>query len=196
MAYLRPRFLPRFDSGFRYQMKSGACLQADPALILCFAWINPYFASALAIASWKSRWSVKISFLYGFFFCLTERLMIAASTQTLTAKAKMAITPCMVGSAAPGRTAASITPSVYKTGSTANTPVSWNSGNTCANMHQIANVLARFWIQPPLFQKALAKVGASSSARPQYQACVGRLLYVYSKFQRSYTKISSPAVRE
>ena len=49
-------------------------------------------------------------------------------------------------------------------------------GKTCANMHQSASVLARFWIQPPLFQKKFATVGASSSARPQYHACVGRQL--------------------
>ena len=32
-----------------------------------------------------------------------------------------------------------------------------------------ARVFARFWIQPPLFHKAAAKVGARSSARPQYR---------------------------
>lgn len=43
-------------------------------------------------------------------------------------------------------------------------------------MHQMASVNARFWIQPPLFQKNAATVGASSRARPQYQECVGRQL--------------------
>ena len=57
-----------------------------------------------------------------------------------------------------------------------NTLLSWNRGNTWANMHHRARVLARFWIQPPLFQKWLAKVGASSRARPQYQKWVGRQL--------------------
>ena len=53
----------------------------------------------------------------------------------------------------------------------------WNWVNGIAgilNMHQTARVLARFWIQPPLFHRAAATVGASSRARPQYQAWVGR----------------------
>ena len=53
---------------------------------------------------------------------------------------------------------------------------SWKYGNTWANMHQMASVKARFWIQPPLFQIKAATVGASSSAKPQNQECVGRQL--------------------
>ena len=53
---------------------------------------------------------------------------------------------------------------------------SWKYGNTWANMHQIASVKARFWIQPPLFQIKAATVGASSSAKPQNQEWVGRQL--------------------
>ena len=52
--------------------------------------------------------------------------------------------------------------------------LSWNRGKTWANIHQVARVWARFWIQPPLFHSAAATVGASSRARPQYQAWVGR----------------------
>ena len=53
---------------------------------------------------------------------------------------------------------------------------SWKYGNTWANMHQMASVKARFWIQPPLFQIKAATVGASSSAKPQNQEWVGRQL--------------------
>ena len=53
---------------------------------------------------------------------------------------------------------------------------SWKYGNTWANMHQMASVKARFWIQPPLFQIKAAMVGASSSAKPQNQEWVGRQL--------------------
>ena len=53
---------------------------------------------------------------------------------------------------------------------------SWKYGNTWANMHQIASVKARFWIQPPLFQIKAATVGARSSAKPQNQEWVGRQL--------------------
>jgi hypothetical protein len=67
----------------------------------------------------------------------------------------------------------------------ANLELSWNAGTTCAHIHQIARVFARFWIHAPLFQNAFANVGASKSATPQYHECVGRLRYVYSKFQIS-----------
>ena len=53
---------------------------------------------------------------------------------------------------------------------------SWKYGNTWANMHQMASVKARFWIQPPLFQIKAATVGASSNAKPQNQEWVGRQL--------------------
>ncbi len=108
-----------------------------------------------------------------------------ASTSAFTASETTESTPCATGLTCVGRTAASIKPSAYSTGSVVKTLRSWNSGNTCANMHQVASVLARFWIQPPLFHSMLANVGASNSARPQYHACVGRLLYVYSKFHKS-----------
>ena len=53
-----------------------------------------------------------------------------------------------------------------------------NRGHTWQNMHHSASVFARFWIQPPLFHSMPATVGARSSARPQYQECVGRQLWV------------------
>ena len=61
-------------------------------------------------------------------------------------------------------------------------------------MHQVAKVLARFWIHPPLFQNLFAKVGASSNANPQYHVWVGRFRYVYSKFQRSYAIIKHQVI--
>ncbi len=51
-----------------------------------------------------------------------------------------------------------------------------NIGTIWQNMHHMDKVKARFWIQPPLFHRSPAMVGASSRATPQYQEWVGRQL--------------------
>ncbi len=77
-----------------------------PEVLLLFLFQgNDKTYSALSSATWKSFRSVKISFLYGFFFCSMERLMIAVSTSTLMASARTAMTPCILGSAEVGMVA-------------------------------------------------------------------------------------------
>ena len=65
--------------------------------------------------------------------------------------------PCAVGSAMVGLLlpmVAAMPPCPYTEVTVVKWLASWNSGNTCANMHQSASVLARFWIQPPAREPA------------------------------------------